>query len=140
MKAMEVACGSSFSVARECNPVEGSQMVYGFKVLEAAIRHLAELYPESDAIQWAWAEVRQEKFSIDRVCTGLLTTWGTGKAGQLGLGKHLTFSPYPRVVPTLKCQPIKQVSAGENHVLCVDLNGRLYSWGCGKSGRLGHQV
>lgn len=32
---------------------------------------------------------------------------------------------------------ITQVQCGTEHVLALSANGELYSWGCGKDGRLG---
>jgi hypothetical protein len=48
----DVACGSSFSLARECTPEEGVRLLAGFAPLEQALRRMLDHYPESDALQW----------------------------------------------------------------------------------------
>ena len=43
-----------------------------------------------------------------------------------------------RRVVCLSNECVVSVSAGSAHSLAVTKNGRLFSWGCGQNGRLGH--
>jgi hypothetical protein len=72
-------------------------------------------------------------------------TFGWGDTGQLGHG--LGFHPdapdaYRASVPTpvaaLEGVDVVQVSAGPTHVAAVDRAGRVYTWGAGSYGQLGH--
>ena len=68
---------------------------------------------------------------------GLLCAWGTGHLGELGIGP-VDLVPYPLVIPRMADRKIVQVAAGANHVLAIDSEANLFSWGCGGGGRLGH--
>ena len=76
---------------------------------------------------------------------GRVYTFGWGDVGQLGHG--LGFHPdapdaYRASVPTpvaaLEGVDVVQVSAGPTHVAAVDRAGRVYTWGAGSYGQLGH--
>jgi alpha-tubulin suppressor-like RCC1 family protein len=72
---------------------------------------------------------------------GALFSWGYGASGQLGLGvvptaTYSRHSPSPIKLP--EGVRIASASAGEAHSLAVSVDGRLYSFGFGGSGRLGH--
>jgi len=67
----------------------------------------------------------------------VLIAWGSGSHGELGLGKDICHTPFPMVNLKLRDLCIVKIAAGERHVLAVDSHGRLFSWGCGTSGRLG---
>jgi alpha-tubulin suppressor-like RCC1 family protein len=43
----------------------------------------------------------------------------------------------PTPIPFFNNKVIKEISAGKRHVLACDMNGFVYSWGCGDDGRLG---
>ena len=68
---------------------------------------------------------------------GLLYAWGAGTNGKLGHGDE-----GDRAVPTLVASMsgvfVVQAEAGCEHSIAISLNGELYSWGHGDSGRLGH--
>ncbi|KAH3766686.1 ADPribosylation factor subfamily protein [Pelomyxa schiedti] len=69
--------------------------------------------------------------------TGLLWAVGKNTMGQLGM--ESTEEPvYFRPCTFPKGIKIVLASAGSNHSLAVDSEGRLYSWGCGLAGQLGH--
>lgn len=79
-------------------------------------------------------------FAVNR--QGELFAWGLGGSGQLGLGP--CEPTYQRIKPTkveyftFEHIEVKQVSAGAAHTLVVDTDGKLYSFGFGTYGRLGH--
>eukprot|EP00371_Babesia_bovis_P000496 XP_001609143.1 regulator of chromosome condensation (RCC1), domain containing protein [Babesia bovis T2Bo] len=41
---------------------------------------------------------------------------------------------------TLDGTLVKQVSCGDTHSACIDHDGKVYTWGCGKGGKLGHKI
>lgn len=138
LRIRDVQCGGSFSVAREATPEEGSKIVVGFHEMQLALQSLKEKFPECDKLSRCWSSVRQEKCLINQQSEGLILTWGSGSKGQLGLGQYVSIASYPQIVNKLRNVCIVQISAGESHILAVDANARLYSWGSGKSGKLGH--
>jgi len=138
LKIAQVGCGRGFSIAREMTHHEGVAMVQGLAESEASLDYLRKVYFDSDVVQFAWANVRQERCQVNRVSQGNVTSWGTGKWGELGFGAHTLFSPRPQVIPKFRHINIVQIATGRHHVLAVSNVGNLYSWGSGRSGKLGH--
>ncbi len=68
---------------------------------------------------------------------GKLYTWGMGRDGQLGHG-----DTEPRLEPTqvasLADKTVVAVSCGATHTAALTDEGRVYTWGGGVSGQLGH--
>jgi alpha-tubulin suppressor-like RCC1 family protein len=139
LKAAEVSCGATFSVAREACPADAVRFSKGMLQLERALLKLAKLFPDALPIQMAVVKLRQERYMFSRAYGGQLMAFGTGLQGELGLGRFLTVSTFPRVIPSLRAVQITQIASGNQHTLAIDAEGRLYSWGCGKSGQLGHE-
>ena len=84
------------------------------------------LYCVSVSINRAWAAVRQERYKVGRISEGLVTTWGTGENGELGLGPYVKYCPNPTAIPKLRGICIIQISAGQNHVLAISDARHLY--------------
>ncbi|EKX34506.1 hypothetical protein GUITHDRAFT_80497 [Guillardia theta CCMP2712] len=67
--------------------------------------------------------------------------WGSGEYGQIGLvdekGREVT-SRQPMEVKRLAGMGIVLVACGSAHSSCLAACGRIWTWGCGKYGRLGH--
>ncbi|KAK4532772.1 hypothetical protein CCYA_CCYA13G3629 [Cyanidiococcus yangmingshanensis] len=83
---------------------------------------------------------------------GALYTVGHGLYGQLGLGQRIRRVSVPTRVrgvlgpetsaglsrrPSVSLPPITAIGCGRYHSLAVTSDGRLFSWGGGKNGRLG---
>ena len=66
---------------------------------------------------------------------GQVYSCGDGYKGKLGLG-DMEGRDTPCLVPGL--DGVVQVVAGGIHSAARDRDGRVYSWGCGSDGRLGH--
>ncbi|XP_059190794.1 probable E3 ubiquitin-protein ligase HERC3 [Centropristis striata] len=68
---------------------------------------------------------------------GAVFTFGSGQYGQLG---HNSFSnePRPRLVAELWGSKVTKFACGRNHTLVMTDSKRLYSFGCGEQGQLGH--
>ena len=60
--------------------------------------------------------------------------WGAGKEGRLGTGTE-TDQPLPRKLDNWL---FKDVQSGYHHNLGLSETGRVYSWGRGVVGQLGH--
>lgn len=74
--------------------------------------------------------------------SGFLLTWGSNKHGQLGYTpkKDPELSHTPTLVPNLASysEPIPYVSLGEGHTAALDSLGKLWTFGYGRYGQLGH--
>lgn len=70
-------------------------------------------------------------------CAGALWAFGDGSAGQLGTGDTLS-----RCVPVEIMFPgraaVAHAAAGSAFSGAVTVDGRVWTWGCGEYGRLGH--
>ena len=68
---------------------------------------------------------------------GVVFTFGRGRNGQLGQGGLFnTERPLPVAHP-LHGVPVRKVSCGSGHTLCVTMDGLAYSWGFNEDGQLG---
>ena len=77
--------------------------------------------------------------TLVRTECGNIYSFGQGKDGQLGHGmmgatKLLT----PTLVEALEGKFVKEVACGQNHSMALARDGRLYTWGNGGHGQLGH--
>jgi alpha-tubulin suppressor-like RCC1 family protein len=78
---------------------------------------------------------------------GKVYSWGASACGQLGLSymkdlptdiEGYPYQPTPRVVELLSDAKILQISCGDAHTVALSSDGKLYSWGGGGCGQLGH--
>lgn len=132
------ACAGRFSsVARQINRDEGIAAIKTLMDTKHNLEFQMSIYPESLDIQRAWASVRQEIFKVQMISNGQLTAWGKGDFGELGLGPYELLQPSPQVIPKLRNTVITQIAMGRHHVLAIDHDKKLYSWGSGAFGKLG---
>jgi alpha-tubulin suppressor-like RCC1 family protein len=68
---------------------------------------------------------------------GSVYAFGDGKNGRLGLGDERS-SATPRCIVSLAARRFVDISAGAYHSAAVSDDGRLFTWGQGKYGQLGH--
>ena len=68
---------------------------------------------------------------------GVTCSFGRGEKGQLGHG-NVASQHTPRVIEALQGVHISVVAAGEWHSLALSREGKLYSFGFGHHGQLGH--
>ncbi|XP_070686885.1 probable E3 ubiquitin-protein ligase HERC4 [Pempheris klunzingeri] len=68
---------------------------------------------------------------------GAVFTFGSGQYGQLG---HNSFSDElrPRLVAELWGAKVTRIACGRHHTLVLTGSKRVYSFGCGEQGQLGH--
>jgi alpha-tubulin suppressor-like RCC1 family protein len=76
-----------------------------------------------------------QNFSVALDEDGVVWTWGANDVGQLGQGTS---------VASVTCRsassgidPVRAISAGNNHVLAVARDGQIWSWGSNLNGKLG---
>lgn len=81
-----------------------------------------------------------DSFSVFGSDNGLIMTCGNGSYGCLGHKDNASISK-PRLVEELLSVDILNFACGPRHVVAVEREGKLYSWGCGDNGRtgLGHE-
>ncbi|XP_071855799.1 RCC1 and BTB domain containing protein claret [Bombus fervidus] len=63
--------------------------------------------------------------------------WGSSQFGQLGLGKILQCST-PELITSLAQEVIIDAVAGQYHSVALTADGRVFTWGWGVHGQLGH--
>jgi len=63
--------------------------------------------------------------------------WGASQFGQLGLGKVLQCST-PELITSLAQEIIVDAVAGQYHSVALTTDGRVFTWGWGVHGQLGH--
>ncbi|XP_043788505.1 uncharacterized protein LOC122712731 isoform X1 [Apis laboriosa] len=63
--------------------------------------------------------------------------WGSSQFGQLGLGKILQCST-PELITSLAQEVIVDAVAGQYHSVALTSDGRVFTWGWGVHGQLGH--
>ena len=74
---------------------------------------------------------------------GRVYTWGDGRLGQLGnLARKHNMHSTPRLVEYLVSYKVtvSYIACGQYHTAAVSNSGRLFTWGSGKWGQLGHGV
>ncbi|KAG1705736.1 hypothetical protein DVH05_003487 [Phytophthora capsici] len=92
-----------------------------------------------------------EQYTITQVSCGAFHTlvtdlnghvfaWGSNSRGQLGFlspGTPSTAVETPSVVGDLRGVYMSSIACGEYHSLSLSSDGRVFSWGCNKYGKLG---
>ncbi|XP_011299545.1 uncharacterized protein ca [Fopius arisanus] len=63
--------------------------------------------------------------------------WGGSQYGQLGLGRVLQ-CPSPELITSLAQEVIVDAVAGQYHSVALTMDGRVFTWGWGVHGQLGH--
>eukprot|EP00752_Nemacystus_decipiens_P017544 g15723.t1 len=69
--------------------------------------------------------------------SGELYTWGGGEHGQLGHGDKVNKTS-PTLVEGLVAHPLVQITCGWSHTVGLTATGKVYTFGNGDHGKLGH--
>ncbi|KAK9884642.1 hypothetical protein WA026_007479 [Henosepilachna vigintioctopunctata] len=69
---------------------------------------------------------------------GEVYSWGDGDYGKLGHGNSVTHKQPERIMGPFVGKTVKFINAGYRHSAAVTSDGKLYTWGEGDHGRLGH--
>eukprot|EP00522_Entomoneis_paludosa_P002456 CAMPEP_0172476334 /NCGR_PEP_ID=MMETSP1065-20121228/70326_1 /TAXON_ID=265537 /ORGANISM="Amphiprora paludosa, Strain CCMP125" /LENGTH=588 /DNA_ID=CAMNT_0013234555 /DNA_START=52 /DNA_END=1818 /DNA_ORIENTATION=- len=75
-------------------------------------------------------------FSVALTAEGEIYTWGSNKNGGTGNGELVGTQLVPRKITGL--ERISSISADGGHAAAVSCGGKVYTWGLGGNGRLGH--
>lgn len=76
-------------------------------------------------------------FCLARDINGRVFSWGLNNYGQLGESEnHAEFTP--NMINYLKNQKIEKIACGEYFALALNDKGKVFSWGIGNNGQLGH--
>ena len=78
-----------------------------------------------------------ESHSLAITADAAVWSWGDGGSGLLGHGDEQD-QLLPKKIETVAGQRVIAVSAVFAHSLAFTADGALWSWGCGRDGRLGH--
>jgi E3 ubiquitin-protein ligase HERC2 len=68
---------------------------------------------------------------------GTLYSWGLSKSGQGGHGDRQTIRTPKEIALKERVQFI-DISCGDRHSVALTSQGKVYAWGCGEHGQLGH--
>lgn len=78
-------------------------------------------------------------FSLALTRDGRIFAWGRNNYGQLGItGKQQNKENLPREISIPKEIAVVDISSGEEHAAFLTADGRVYTWGYGHDGQLGH--
>ncbi|KAG5885881.1 hypothetical protein JTB14_019144 [Gonioctena quinquepunctata] len=69
---------------------------------------------------------------------GQVYSWGDGDYGKLGHGNCATHKQPEKITGPFLGKTIKYINAGYRHSAAITEDGKLYTWGEGDHGRLGH--
>ncbi|KAK7934605.1 hypothetical protein PG985_000100 [Apiospora marii] len=71
---------------------------------------------------------------------GYVYAWGTfrGTDGVIGFTDNIRIQPTPALIPEVK--NITKLAAGANHVLAMDKDGKVFTWGAGGQFQLGRRT
>ncbi|CAG9575570.1 unnamed protein product [Danaus chrysippus] len=68
---------------------------------------------------------------------GEVYSWGEGEDGKLGHGNRVSYDR-PKLITALSGLEVVCIACGGAHSACLTARGRIYTWGKGRYGRLGH--
>ena len=139
-----VSCGGTFTIALSCR---GVVWTWGSGALGHGDRQRS-LFPNCiDCSRFKGSRVAMIAAGVQHALAatieGVVYSWGRNKGGRLGLGDE-----EDRLVPaaierdkfrsnSMQSRQIAMLAAGFNHSMAVSVNGALFSWGDGCSGKLG---
>jgi len=138
----QVACGSSFSVAltssgRVYTWGMGKQGQLGCRIGLVSWHQPHPLLVEGElsSVQVVAIDCGQEH-ALALSSAGDIYSWGSNKYGQLGHGDH-QLHPEPRRLTAEGATSFSHIAAGDKHSAAL-VGGKLYTWGSGACGQLGH--
>ncbi|GAB4814257.1 hypothetical protein N2152v2_001303 [Parachlorella kessleri] len=70
--------------------------------------------------------------------SGAVWAWGWGKFGQLGLGNNQDVVESPQRLEALSGERAVRLASGWRHSMVATQSGKVYTWGRGVNGQLGH--
>jgi hypothetical protein len=76
-------------------------------------------------------------FTVCVTAAGETYSWGTGSEGQLGHGDYSNCYS-PKRIEALVGEEVKQTACGESHTAVCTKDGKVFTFGNGSNGELGH--
>merc|ERR1711879_236267 len=136
--AIKVAAGGSHSLvlSKEGRVLSFGQNSYGQLGLghfSCTIMSPAQVHVEAAAVEIEAGAHHSLVLTND----GRVYSFGLAQHGQLGHGNDLRDNPEPTLIRSLERERIVDVAAGNNFSLVLSAEGTVFSFGCGKNGRLG---
>jgi alpha-tubulin suppressor-like RCC1 family protein len=136
--AAKVAAGGSHSLvlSKEGRVLSFGQNSYG----QLGLGHFSCMIASPAQVQVEAAAVEIEAgahHSLVLTNDGRVYSFGLAQHGQLGHGNDLRDNPEPTLIRSLERERIVDVAAGNNFSLVLSAEGTVFSFGCGKNGRLG---
>ncbi|KAI0548156.1 regulator of chromosome condensation 1/beta-lactamase-inhibitor protein II [Xylaria curta] len=83
--------------------------------------------------------VASDSASFVLTTDGFVFGWGTfrGADGIIGFAKDIRVQPTPMLIAPL--QDITNIACGSNHVIAIDIHGKVWTWGSGGQFQLGRK-
>ena len=69
---------------------------------------------------------------------GCIYSMGSNYKAKLGIDKEQVFTGEWTLIELTRQCPFKMIAAGGIHSSALSVDGRVFTWGCGSDGRLGH--
>lgn len=69
---------------------------------------------------------------------GCIYSMGSNYKGKLGIGESELFTGEWTLIELTRTCPFQMIAAGGIHSSALAKDGRIFTWGCGSDGRLGH--
>ncbi|CAG9322858.1 unnamed protein product [Blepharisma stoltei] len=148
--ANQIDCGAEFTMVISLLPEDKNE---AGKLIGWGVNNMGQVGIGNDDIDELPNEVREPTLIRlpEKACrvscgrdfaaciteSGRLYSWGNGTYGNLGHGSTDSYSK-PTIVQALSDTIIIGVSCGAKHVLITTKDFKVYSWGNGGHGRLGH--
>jgi alpha-tubulin suppressor-like RCC1 family protein len=140
LELTRIACGEDHSLAIMTDS-EGVSSLFSWgnnKFWQLAVDSAEDVpYPFKTDFQEDPVEVAaKHNFSGLVTRDGRVYTWGSGEFGRLGYETLTKQERVPRQISEL--EKIEKLVLGIYHGLAVNFDGRVFSWGRGLNGQLGH--
>ena len=141
----DVSCGETHSV---CSTSDGRVFTWGMDI-EGQLGHGASGHkPLPTPLGGVLADVQVSAVDCAvgpggpghtaALAGGKLYTWGFGQNGQLGHGDNSSRLEPTLVQGALADKTVVAVSCGATHTAALTDDGKVWTWGGGESGQLGH--
>lgn len=137
-KVIDVSCGRNFTA---CVTEDGELYTWG-NARDYALGHGDRTNQKVPKRVETLAGTKVVKVACGRNFTvaldekGDLYSWGSNDNGQLGLGITDRIKQTPQKIRVLT--KVVQIEAGDFHILALTSDGKVYTWGAGSDGQLGH--
>ncbi|KAJ3012719.1 Regulator of chromosome condensation [Thoreauomyces humboldtii] len=81
-----------------------------------------------------------DSISVALTSLGEVYCWGTfrNSSGPFGFYGDIKLQPVPYLMKEVK--NVLDIACGNNHVVCQQYGGKIYTWGDGDQGQLGHKI